>query len=112
MIILQADFLRGRLFVWGEAPDAKGAAPDMLEAALRAAGIDRPLPFEIISPWSEHAVPLETGEAVDFLAAGAGKSAAAQRALIGPSLAFWSSALDFCASPQFRCLAMRRAIDP
>ncbi|MDO8756935.1 MAG: hypothetical protein Q7J64_02890, partial [Elusimicrobiota bacterium] len=84
--------------MWGETPDAKGVEPDLLEAALRAAGIDRPLKFEIIAPGSEHCVPLETAEAVDFLAAGAGKSAAAQCALIGPDLAFWSSALEFCAS--------------
>ncbi len=66
--------------------------------ALRAAGLDRPLQFEIIPPWSAHAVALETAEAVDFLAAGAAKSAAAQGALIGPDLAFWTSALEFCAS--------------
>jgi SNF2 family DNA or RNA helicase len=98
VIILHASFLRERLFVWGETPDAKGAEPEMLEVALRAAGIDRPLQFEILSPGSEHAVPLETAEVVDFLAAGAGKSAAAQCALIGPDLAFWTSALEFCAS--------------
>ncbi|MDD5305050.1 MAG: DEAD/DEAH box helicase [Elusimicrobia bacterium] len=98
MIILHAGFLRGRLFVWGEAPDGKRAEPDMLGAALRAAGIDRPLQFEAIAPGSEPAVPLETAEAVDFLAAGAGKSAAAQGALIGPDLAYWTSALEFCAS--------------
>lgn len=98
MIILHAGFLRGRLFVWGETPDAKGAEPDMLGAALRAAGIDRPIQFETIAPGSAQAVPLETDEAVDFLAAGAGKSAAAQCALIGPDLSFWASALEFCAS--------------
>lgn len=70
----------------------------MLGLALRAAGIDRPLQFEAIAPGAEHAVPLETDEAVDFLAAGAGKSAAAQCALIGPDLAFWTAALEFCAS--------------
>ena len=98
MIILHASFLRGRLFVWGETSDAKGAEPEMLGAALRAAGIDMPLQFETISPGSEPAVPLEAAEAVDFLAAGAGKSAAAQCALIGPDLAFWTAALEFCAS--------------
>ena len=98
MIILHASFLRGRLFVWGETSDAKGAKPEILEVALRAAGIDRPLQFEILSPGSEHAVSLETAEAVEFLTAGAGKSAAAQCATIGPDLAFWTSALEFCAS--------------
>jgi SNF2 family DNA or RNA helicase len=84
--------------VWGETPDAKAAEPETLGSALRAAGIDRPLQFETFPPWSEHTVALETAETVDFLAAGAAKSAAAQCALIGPDLAFWSSALEFCAS--------------
>jgi SNF2 family DNA or RNA helicase len=107
VIILHAGFLRGRLFVWGETPDAKCAEPDMLGAALRPAGIDRPFQFEAIAPESEHAVPLETAEAVDFLAAGAAKSAAAQCALIGPDLSFWSSALEFCAS-----LVVRQRVVP
>jgi SNF2 family DNA or RNA helicase len=98
VIILHARFLRGRLLVWGETPEANGADPDMLGAALRAAGIDRALQFEILSPWSAHAVALETAEAVDFLAAGAAQSAAAQLAIIGPDLAFWTSALEFCAA--------------
>jgi SNF2 family DNA or RNA helicase len=98
VVILHADFIRGRLFVWGETPEAKVAEPEMLERALRAAGIDRPLQFESLSPWSECAVPLETAEAVDFLTAGAAKSAAAQDASIGPDLAFWAAALEFCAS--------------
>jgi superfamily II DNA or RNA helicase len=98
VIILHGSFLRGRLFVWGETSDAKRAEPEILGAALRAAGIDRPLQFEIIPPGSEPAAPLETAEAVDFLAAGAGKCAAAQCALIGPDLAVWTSALEFCAS--------------
>ncbi|MFI5350907.1 MAG: hypothetical protein ACHQ2Z_15275, partial [Elusimicrobiota bacterium] len=98
MIILHAGFLRGRLFVWGETPDAKSAEPGLLEGALRAAGIVRPLQFEILSPGSEPAVALETNEAVEFLTAGAGKSAAAQSAVIGPDLAFWTAALEFCAS--------------
>ncbi len=98
MIILHASFLRGRLFVWGDTPDAKGAEPEALGVALRAAGIDRSLQFEALSPRSEQAVPLETAEAVDFLAAGAGKSAAAQCSVIGPDLAYWTSALEFCAS--------------
>jgi len=93
VIILHAGFLRGRLFVWGEAPDAMGAEPEALSAALRAAGIVRPLQFESIAE-SEHAVALDTAETVEFLAAGAGKSGA----VIGPDLAFWSSALEFCAS--------------
>jgi SNF2 family DNA or RNA helicase len=105
VIILHAGFFRGRLFVWGESPDAEGAEAEMLAVALRAAAIDRPLQFETIAPWSEHAVWLETAEAVDFLAAGAGKSAAAQVALIGPDLAFWTSALEFCAS-----LVVRRRV--
>ncbi|MFI5346595.1 MAG: DEAD/DEAH box helicase [Elusimicrobiota bacterium] len=97
-MILHAGFIRGRLFVWGETPDAKEAEPAALEAALRAAGIDRPLQCEAIPPWSGLAVPLETAEAVEFLTAGAGKSAAAQGATLGPDLAFWTSALEFCAS--------------
>ncbi len=72
--------------------------PEALTPALRAAGIDRPLQFENLTPGSEHAVALETAEAVDFLAAGAAKSAAAQCALIGPELAGWSAVLEFCAS--------------
>ena len=47
---------------------AKGAEPEILEVALRAAGIDRPLQFEIVSPGAEPLVPLETAEAVEFLA--------------------------------------------
>ncbi len=105
MIILHAGFLRGRLFVWGETSDSQGAEPEALEVALRAAGIGTPRPFENIAPGSEHAVALETAEAVEFLAAGAGKSVAAQCALIGPDLAVWSSALEFCAS-----LVVRRRV--
>ncbi len=98
MIILHAAFLRGRLFVWGETPDAKCAEPDALGAALRTAGVARPLVFENLAPGSEHAAALETAEAVDFLAAGAAKCAAAQSALIGPDLALWAAALELCAS--------------
>ncbi len=107
MINLHAGFLRGRLFVWGAAPDAQGADPELLRAALRAAGIDRPLLFETVAPGFEHAVALETDEAVDFLAAGAAKSVAAQCALIGPDLAFWASVLEFCAA-----LVVRQRVVP
>ena len=98
MIILHGRFIGGRLIVWGERPDAAGGEPEELEAALRAAGIDRPLQFEALAPGLERTVALEAAEAVDFLSAGAGKSAAAQRAIIGPDLAFWAAALEFCAS--------------
>ncbi len=98
MIILHSSFLRGRLFVWGETPDAQSAAPESVEAALRAAGLDRPLQFEALSPGGAQAVALEAAEAVEFLAAGAAKSVAAELARLGPDTAFWTAALDFCAS--------------
>jgi len=107
VIILHAGFLRGRLFVWGESPDAQGAETEILTAALRAAGIERPLHFESVAPLSERAVWLETAEAVDFLTAGAARSAAAQSASIAPDLAFWTSALEFCAS-----LVLRQRVVP
>jgi superfamily II DNA or RNA helicase len=75
VIILHADYLRGHLFVWDETLDAAGGPP-------------------VSSP----VAPLETAEAVDYLAAGAGRSAAAQGASIGSDLASWMAALEFCAS--------------
>ncbi len=91
--------LRAPVPVWGETPDASGAETRNAggRAAARRASTGRSV-RKLISPWSEHAVPLETAEAVEFLTAGAAKSAAAQSALIGPDLAFWTSALEFCAS--------------
>ena len=97
MIILHADSIGGRLFVWGETPGAEGVQPEALEAALRAAGVGPPT-CEMLPRRSSPAVPLETPEAVEFLAAGAGRGVAARLASIGPDLAAWTAALQFCAS--------------
>ena len=168
MIILHAGFLRDRLFVWGETPEAKdvtsphhrtsaskgpkllpfGAIPETLAAALRDSGTpvavtrevrsrqgggvarlrDKPSQFQILAAWlttvagvpsasspliseppeksdssalaswSVNAVLLQPAEAIDFLAACAGKRALAKGVLIGHDLAFWTSALAFSAS--------------
>jgi superfamily II DNA or RNA helicase len=70
VIILHSNYHDGRLFVWGEPTSAEGAEPKELEMP----------------------------EAIDFLAVGAGRAVAAQRASIGSDLAFWIEALEFCAS--------------
>ncbi|MDE2511574.1 MAG: hypothetical protein KGL74_10675, partial [Elusimicrobia bacterium] len=98
MITFHAEFLRGRLFVWGETADAKGAEPETLAEALRAAGLARPLHLDALPAGSAPAVTLETAEAVDFLASGASRSAASHHAVVGPDLASWIAALEFCAS--------------
>ena len=98
MVILHADYVRGRLFVWGEVPDAAGAPPDALESALRAAGVVRPLALEDLPAGSAPAVPLETAEAVDFLASGAAMAVASHRATLAPDLTSWIAALEFSAS--------------
>jgi len=98
VITFHAEFLRGRLFVWGETADAKGAEPETLADALRAAGVTRPLRLDALPVGSAPAVTLDTAEAVDFLASGANRSATFHRAVVGPDLASWIAALEFCAS--------------